>query len=225
MATNKPSELVLVFDLDDTLYQEFDYQNSGIAFVGQQLHALYGVDIKDKLLQWRDSGHIDLWQKAAQLLELPESVAEQMLWMYRLHVPKIELPSEVSDILFILRSLVGNIVILTDGRSISQRLKLSVLGLLDLPFYISEEHQSQKPCQKRFIAIMGDYHAKSYVYIGDNPKKDFLAPNQLGWKTIGLVNPYSVHSQQYNHLSGLHHPNTWIRSWHDLLPIINGYLD
>lgn len=220
MSTSKLSQLVLAFDLDDTLYQEFDYQTSGIAFVSQQLQTLYGVDIKDRLLEWRAKGCNDLWQKTAQLLNLPESVAEQMLWMYRLHIPDIHLSIEVSDLLSTLKPLVKKVVILTDGRSISQRQKLSALGLQDIPVYISEDHQSQKPSLTRFLAIMDDYKADTYVYIGDNPKKDFLAPNQLGWKSIGIVNRSAIHSQHCDHLSSVYHPSIWIKSWHELLPII-----
>lgn len=220
MTTNKLSQLVLVFDLDDTLYQEFDYQTSGIVFVSQQLETLYGVSIKDKLLEWRAKGCNDLWQKSAKFLNLPESVAEQMLWMYRLHTPDIQLSMEVFDLLNTLKSLVKKLVILTDGRSISQRQKLSALGLQDLPVYISEEHQSYKPSPKSFLAIMSAYKAKTYVYIGDNPKKDFLAPNQLGWKSIGLVNSSAIHNQHYDHLSSVYHPSFWIKYWYQLLPII-----
>jgi putative hydrolase of the HAD superfamily len=220
MDTPKLSELVLAVDLDDTLYQEFDYQTSGLLFVGEQLQALYGVDIKDRLLEWRARGCQDLWQQATQLLNLPASVAEQMLWMYRLHRPGIQLSDELSDLLTTLKPLVKKLVILTDGRSISQRQKLVALGLGDIPVYISEEYQSSKPSLDRFLAIMDDYSATTYVYIGDNPQKDFLAPNQLGWKSIGLVNHDPIHSQQCDHLSTVYHPNVWIESWRELLAII-----
>ena len=30
------------------------------------------------------------------------------------------------------------------------------------------------------------------VYLADNPEKDFVAPNQLGWKTIQIVHPGQV---------------------------------
>ena len=30
--------------------------------------------------------------------------------------------------------------------------------------------------------------AKKIVYIADNPKKDFIAPKQLGWNSIGILN-------------------------------------
>jgi putative hydrolase of the HAD superfamily len=28
-----------------------------------------------------------------------------------------------------------------------------------------------------------------FVYVGDNPSKDFLAPNQLGWTTVLIDRP------------------------------------
>jgi len=34
------------------------------------------------------------------------------------------------------------------------------------------------------------------AYIGDNPAKDFLAPNLLGWTTVQVVRDNQVHSQK-----------------------------
>ena len=34
------------------------------------------------------------------------------------------------------------------------------------------------------------------VYVGDNPEKDFIAPNKLGFKTIQIVRPRGVHCKK-----------------------------
>jgi hypothetical protein len=33
-----------------------------------------------------------------------------------------------------------------------------------------------------------------FAYISDNPSKDFVAPNRLGWRTIQLAYPGQVHA-------------------------------
>ena len=125
-------DIVLVVDLDDTLYNEYDYQTSGIKEVGKVIAALYGKEITEKMLNWRKEGERDIWKRACQLLELPLSVKESFLWIYRLHRPAITLDTATSDALSHIRSLVKEFVILSDGRSVTQRQKMNALGLNDL---------------------------------------------------------------------------------------------
>lgn len=38
-----------------------------------------------------------------------------------------------------------------------------------------------------------------FYYIGDNLRKDFVAPNKLGWQTICLLdNGENIHSQDFS---------------------------
>ena len=71
------------------------------------------------------------------------------------------------------------VVILTDGRSVIQRLKVNSLGLDDFPLYISEDYKSEKPNKKDFLQVEYDYPNMRYIYISDNPEKDFDAPYEL----------------------------------------------
>ena len=34
---------------------------------------------------------------------------------------------------------------------------------------------------------------KLFVYVGDNPVKDFVAPNAMGWTTIQIVRDGGIH--------------------------------
>ena len=77
--------------------------------------------------------------------------------------------------------------------------------------YISEENESNKPEEKRFKQIMKDYVADNYVYIADNPVKDFIAPNDLGWRTIGVRDVgRNIHQQNIDNLSDKHQPDFWV---------------
>jgi len=67
------------------------------------------------------------------------------------------------------------------GRSSSQRLKLSAVGLDHLPAFISEEWQSRKPHPARYEAIEARWPARRYATVADNPSKDFLTANLRGW--------------------------------------------
>ncbi len=190
------SQTVVVFDLDDTLYKEADYSKSGLEAISKFIKNFYDVDIMSGLFRKRDEGEKDLLAAACVLASLPLAVKESLLWIHRLHVPTIELDKDTSDFLNLLESQSKKIVILTDGRSVTQRLKLEALGLMRFPVYISEEYLSEKPNLFRFEKIMSDYSAEHYIYIADNPAKDFIAPKMLGWETCGLLDDgRNIHSQ------------------------------
>ena len=214
-------DVVVVLDLDDTLYAEYDYQTSGIRAVGKTIAELYGQNITDQILGWRDEGERDLWGRACLLLDLPAMVKESLLWIYRLHDPEISLDEATVNALSQIKSIVKEVVILTDGRSFSQRKKLHALELADLQAYISEEYQSEKPDPLRFEAIMRDFPACEYLYVGDNPKKDFIAPNALGWKTVairgGLKN---IHAQATDGLPSSALPKMWINSLSEMIELL-----
>lgn len=174
----------VVFDLDDTLYPEVDYVRSGITAVARTIKECFGTDLREALLDSWDAGNSDFLATACRLLGQPDSLKESLLWTYRLHHPSISLPPVSQEAIAECLGRGYQLAILTDGRSITQRLKLKALGLAHLPAYISEDWLSEKPAPQRFSQIMVDIAAPHYIYIGDNPAKDFKAPNDLGWLTI-----------------------------------------
>jgi len=216
----KKRDAVVVFDLDDTLYREFDYQTSGLRAVATELERLYGKDLLEKLLQWRSQGVQDIFGEACRLLQLPYEVKYSLVWVYRLHRPDISLDDDTQKALSVIKAMVKNVIILTDGRSISQRKKLQALGLNDMEVYISEEYHSEKPDSERFHLIMKKYSAGSYYYIGDNPHKDFIAPNALGWITVGLRGHNTIHDQSGNDVPPMAFPSIWINSIQELVKLL-----
>lgn len=181
------SNWVIVFDLDDTLYKEIDYVMSGRKYILQLIEDVLGRPAHknyDAILSSPVS--IDVLGEICSGLSLPSSIKDSILWAYRLHMPQINLEKKVENALKNLLLSVKAVAVLTDGRSITQRLKLKSLGLGHLPCYISEEWMSEKPEIKRFVAIEEQWPNSRYVYVGDNILKDFIAPNSLGWLTLGL---------------------------------------
>ncbi len=203
---------VIVFDLDDTLYKEADYEASGIRAVSNLIMDLYGADAHRLLQNISTSGKkSDLLGDFCEAFNLPLTVKDSLLWCYRLHQPNIELVPEISSFIEELESAGAQICILTDGRSVTQKLKLKSLGLSRIPAFISEEYGNCKPDPQRFSLIQTTYHSKTYIYIGDNPKKDFLAPNQLGWVTFGLIgDDRNIHPQEISGLSNEFLPHFWL---------------
>jgi len=214
---------VVVFDLDDTLISEIEYQRSGIRAVEEFIESVYGIPFQDRIQSARDQGIDDLWGWACEQANLPSAVATSFLWVYRLHRPSIFLVDGIKDVIKALVISGAKLAILSDGRSTSQRLKLLSVNLAGLPLYISEDYCSVKPDAERFIAIENQWPLCRYAYIADNLTKDFVVPNTRGWLTIGAdwVNP-RVHQRKSECILDLDfHPMCWLSSPSEILNIIS----
>ncbi len=218
MAQRDLSHTVVVLDLDDTLYAEADYRASGLRAVCATVNLLRSPATA---LNPASRDILDDADPLAQICKragLPPSLKETLLWIYRLHTPDIRLSPDVARVVATLESQCQAVAILTDGRAITQRQKLRVLGLAHLPAYISEDYDSCKPEPLRFQRVMGDFPAQAYVYLGDNPQKDFAAPNALQWKTVGLRGGTdNIHPQNCAGLPAANLPQQWVSSIDEFL--------
>lgn len=211
------SHSVFVFDLDDTLYPEKDYFNSGLRFVGGVIEKLYGIDGNSLIDECLQSQCEDIWGAVCAKLGLPPEVKESFLWLYRLHMPDIKVKEQVLDVLTEVKRKSAGLAILTDGRSVTQRLKVASLGLSDFPLFISEEWGEEKPGILRYAKINDMYKGFTCVYVGDNPRKDFYAPNLLGWTTFCLRDHgNNIHPQETTSLEPEYLPQIWLDNLVDL---------
>ena len=216
----KISQTVFVFDLDDTLYQEAEYRISGFRHIESLVKTIYRGDIR-ALLEAADFCKDDVLSNICNQLALSIDVKSSLLWAYRLHPPSISLDKSIRGLLDRIIKNAGTVVIHTDGRSVSQRLKLKALGLGEFPVYISEEYGDIKPGLTRLKEIELKYKLAEFVYVGDNVGKDFIGPNTLGWKTIGVMpKPNNIHGPFYRESREEMQPQLWINS----LPELGGFL-
>jgi len=218
------AQAVVVFDLDDTLYFEADYVDSGVQHVCDFLKRIYCVDVYSVVQAARlEHKQLDWLHFACEQAGLPVSVKETLLWIYRMHPPHIRLSEECTSALKIIKAKASAVAVLTDGRSVTQRLKLQALGLTDWPVYISEEFGAPKPAPNRFNAIQTHFPAKQYIYVADNVAKDFLGCNPLGWIGIGMKgSERNVHSPATIHTPESALPAYWVSSWDELLKLLDG---
>lgn len=215
---SKLKDIVFVFDLDDTLYDEYDYVYSGITYICRKLGHFTRKHFHPNILGSVAEGGGDWLSLLCQEAGLPPSVKTSLLWMYRLHQPTIRLSAACSKMLAQAEIYSKAVLILTDGRSLTQRLKIEALGLSHIPLFISEDYGSEKPDPLRFQIIEKYYPAKLHVYIGDNPNKDFYAPNALGWHTVGVKSRRRpVHSYDLVGLLPDAAPRMWIDDWEKFL--------
>jgi len=214
------AKTVIVLDLDDTLYPESDYVRSGMAHVCNTLESLLGRPLKESFHTALLSGEKDWLDALCRVASLPASIKDSLKWLYRLHLPSIQLDPACAHFIERMLREAAAVAILTDGRAVTQRLKIKALGLSHLPVYVSEEYQSEKPDPARFQAIEQTYQASAYVYIGDNPQKDFIVGNAAGWTTIGLIGSGNVHSQETSGLPEGAIPHYWVNNWNEMYNIL-----
>lgn len=131
---------------------------------------------------------------------------KEMIEIYRSHRPNIKLPGDSLSILEHLKQLHKRLdsrvwtFIITDGDKARQANKLKALGLGSLVngWIINHLPGTAKPSFDSFLTVQHRFRHSGlepfeFVYIGDNPEKDFFAPAQLGWYTIRIKRRFGLH--------------------------------
>lgn len=185
----------VIFDLDDTLYDEVQYIKSGFRQIASYLG---NEDAEAKLWSFYEKGvpAID-----AYLTEIERTnERDTCLRIYREQRPEITLNEGVSEFLALLRKQNVMIGIITDGRPYGQRQKINALALNELvdDVIITDElggEQFRKPCDIAFRIMQRRWRIpfEYLVYIGDNLSKDPQAPKQLGMQFIYLNNQNGIY--------------------------------
>lgn len=193
----------IVFDLDDTLYPEIDYVRSGFrAAAGRIAGAACDANaIADKMWRLFHEGRRErIFNTVLAELGLSDDgqIIAELVSVYRCHRPNLKLATPVRKLLAELKKAY-RLGLLSDGYLPAQRLKVEALQIAEFFDHIiyTEElgREYWKPSVRAFelMAAALDCPAADCVYVADNPAKDFLAPNQLGWQTIQIKSATGVH--------------------------------
>jgi len=187
----------VVFDLDDTLVSEMGFLKSAYREIA------YLPDSGDPEEHYKEM--MNLYRRGEDVFGLmatrfPEYTKDELIERYRLHFPQLDLNPGAAEILDWCRDKSHKLGLITDGRSVTQRNKLKALGIETRfdKILISEEFGSEKPDERNYTAFTeeGEW---AYYYIGDNPAKDFITPNRLGWISVCLLNSGgNIHPQNFD---------------------------
>ncbi|WP_299122863.1 HAD-IA family hydrolase [uncultured Winogradskyella sp.] len=206
---------VIVFDLDDTLYNELDYLKSAYKEIAELLDPTDWKSLYSTMFSlYRNKSNVFEFLNKNYKIEI-----KTLVNLYRNHKPNIQLFEGVMPILEAIKSKNGKIGIITDGRSKTQRAKIDSLGILKYidEIIISEEIGSEKPNLENYKAIEKAIFGTQYYYLADNLKKDFIVPNALGWKSIALIdNGKNIHYASSNYMDSKYRPEKFILNFNEI---------
>jgi len=197
----------VIFDLDDTLYDETEYCRSGFSAVADFVAGLAAGPTAKRTFTalWRQftaGNRTRTFNTAIDELgiDYDDKLIGELVEVYRNHVPEITLPTDSRDVLCQL-SEKYTLGLLTDGFLPAQRLKVAALGIEKYfkAIVYTEElgRQFWKPSPAGFEKLMQNLDARPEmaVYVADNEEKDFIAPNKLGLFSIQIIRPRRVHRE------------------------------
>ncbi len=194
----------LIFDLDDTLYPERAHALAGFGAAAAWAEAELGIaGLAGDLIGYLDAGHLGRSFALALAARRPEHTEAELAALvraWRLHEPaSLEL---FEDARRLLERLAGQrIGLITDGSAAIQAGKVRALGLAPRFHQIiytgalGPDRAFHKPHPRAYELMEAAFVPPAgapiprFVYIGDNPSKDFVTPNARGWTSIMIVRP------------------------------------
>lgn len=176
----------IVLDLDDTLYLEIDYVRSGFHAVDCWLKSnRYDYNFFEEAWSLFICGErktiFNVVLNRMGLFE--ENLLSKLVSVYREHTPSIILQNDARKFLF--NNNKDDLALITDGPSISQWSKIKALDIEKFVgrIVVTDDIGTtySKPNTRAFEIVQGNLPGNACIYIADNPLKDFIAPNVLGW--------------------------------------------
>lgn len=198
--------LAVVFDLDDTLYPERQYVRSGYRAVARHLAETLDLDqpiegwLWSRFLDGLTAGAFEAMNEAFDL-GLDQSQIAGAVSVYRRHRPRIR-PYEGIPALLERLGSTCRLGLLSDAFLPGGRLKLESLRLerfFDEVLFteaLGADGEFGKPSPAGYEAIAAalDVPADRCACVADNPAKDFVAPNRLGWLTVQYLQQGQIHT-------------------------------
>lgn len=199
-----PPLQAIVFDLDDTLYPEHSYVESGFRAVAAWIAEQLGIS-RDKsflyLQRLYSSGvrgnTFDQWLE--DLGVAPGKWIPQLVRVYREHTPHIAPYPEVLTLLPELRQRF-RLGLVSDGYLEVQRSKFGALGIshyfAGVVFSDELGADAWKPSPRPFLLVLERLAVagQQAIYVADNPTKDFIGARQVGMRTVRVRRPEGVYA-------------------------------
>lgn len=218
----------VVFDLDDTLYPELAYVESGFEQVAKLIEDRYKIkNVQEATMQLFYENKNNVYGRLLQKLGISDqSIIKEMIIAYRDNEPKF-LPF-YDDILAVLEQLTKKGIklgIITDGRVEGQKNKIKALNvdkyiknIIITDSLGGEEFRKPHPLAFEKMKNMLGVEYEEIVYVGDNRKKDFFIKSIYPIVTVEIMRCGGIYEKD-EYLGGIL-PDYCINKMPTLLEII-----
>jgi len=188
----------VLFDLDDTLYEERQFFRSGFEAVEQVLRDR-GITSADDIVGLLEhfhhqEGREGVFQKLSERLAFPSTWIPDLVRAFREHTPNISLIAEVPGVLDRLRRRY-RLGCITDGWSSVQRGKLLALGVERFfdAVVVSDDYGREmwKPHAfpfRKCCELLGVDPSEA-IFVGDHPDRDVTGATAAGLRVVRLKRP------------------------------------
>lgn len=192
----------VIFDLDDTLYEEAAYVTQALEHAAAHLAEKLGAPSRKAALHRRmlelleRDGRGRIFDVICQETDAALPVKE-LVQAYRSTKPVLKLYPDAEECLSRLSEKGIKTGLITDGCGRVQHEKIAALGLdrrLDC-VVVTDDYGMAKPqtaAYEKCLFALG-CAASEAAYVGDNPWKDFIGAKALGMETFRIVRKSGMH--------------------------------
>jgi len=221
----------VIFDMDDTLFAELDYCQSGFKAVARYLSEKFDNLSSDEVFDvfWKifsAGNHKTVFNQALEQLgiEYDLNFIQNLIHAYRNHHPDIALPGDSEQILELLQPKY-KLALITDGFMPAQKLKVQALGIEKYFQYIvyteelGREHWKPSPLPYKKVVEQLNVNPQNCACVADNLTKDFISPNMMKMKTIRMIRPNAIKERHAPHETA--EPMFTIKSFNELTDLLS----
>lgn len=210
--------MLLLIDLDDTIYLERDYVLSIYRSIAGLLTPKHAAEayryLEYEFFKYGRRELLDRWREIYQLpLELNE-----LIEIYRSTSPALTLNSATKAILKKLKAAHTTILV-TDGNPVVQRKKIDALGLSSLfdSFFICQEHGFRKPDKQLLLKLLNQYSAMrdECLVIGDDPYADINPAFEADIRSI------RIRCGRFQSIANVHRPTHEFSNFAEITEVID----
>nr|WP_242863294.1 HAD-IA family hydrolase [Clostridium botulinum] len=192
---------VMIFDLDDTLYNERKFVEGAFKEVCDYLAQKYELDsyslYEDAINILEKNGRGKIFDLLCLKYEINHDI-KYLVDIYRQAKPRLKLYKDSQETIKRYKNRY-KLAIITDGKASVQWNKIRMLNIeKDFEKIIVTDdfgREYWKPNKFAFEEIVRYFNVKANecVYIGDNPNKDFIGSKDIGMHTIRIVRKNGDH--------------------------------
>jgi FMN phosphatase YigB (HAD superfamily) len=195
---------LVVIDLDDTLFCEQSYVESGFRSVARYIAKYNNIDdsvvFNQIKYQFNKYGRINVFDRTLSYFGFTNSIINDLVSVYREHYPDIELYCGVKRALEKLNRNFRTAII-TDGESVVQKRKVDALKLSgmvnEIVYCMDYNAPKPSPISYKILADKMKINISNMIIVGDDPYTDMKVASIL------QIPSYRVFTGKYVNITSL----------------------